>query len=271
LLAERAAFDQAAEALKRVADELASAGIQVDSVVRGGEVVDEILQQSREQAANLIVMRTHGRAGLGRAVLGSVTERVLAESRVPVLLLRPGGRRMNQVRMLLVPIDGSPGGALALDAAVGLVKATGATMKLLQITVPIRAALYAGDVYGGMTYFDPAWDEETLASARTYVDAMVKRLREAGIAADGEARQASNVAETIVTVAEEGAADLIVMSTQALTGPARALLGSVADAVVRSAHCPVLLVHRAEVGTDEQALPQAEPAKQADATTGPAQ
>jgi hypothetical protein len=37
------------------------------------------------------------------------------------------------------------------------------------------------------------------------------------------------------------------MSTQALTGPARALLGSVADAVVRAAHCPVLLLHRAEI------------------------
>jgi len=88
--------------------------------------------------------------------------------------------------------------------------------------------------------------------------------------AEDEARQAPNVAETIVAVAEEGAADLIVMSTQALTGAARALLGSVADAVVRSAHCPVLVVHRAELGTDEQAVPQAERTNQADATEGSA-
>ena len=45
-------------------------------------------------------------------------------------------------------------------------------------------------------------------------------------------------------MAEEATADLIVMSTQALTGPARALLGSVADAVVRTANCPVLLLRR---------------------------
>jgi hypothetical protein len=45
--------------------------------------------------------------------------------------------------------------------------------------------------------------------------------------------------------------DLIVMSTRALTGPARALLGSVADAVVRTSHCPVLLLHRADAVRQE--------------------
>jgi nucleotide-binding universal stress UspA family protein len=55
-----------------------------------------------------------------------------------------------------------------------------------------------------------------------------------------------DVADAIVTFAENASADVIVMSTRALTGPARALLGSVADAVVRTAHCPVLLLHRAE-------------------------
>ena len=52
-----------------------------------------------------------------------------------------------------------------------------------------------------------------------------------------------------VTDAEADAVDLIVMSTHAYTGPPRALLGSVADAVVRHSACPVLLVHRARPGT----------------------
>jgi nucleotide-binding universal stress UspA family protein len=124
------------------------------------------------------------------------------------------------------------------------VKTVGATMKLLQVAVPISTNVYAGDPYGGMGYIDPAWDEETLASARSYVESMVKRLSDNGVIVDGEARQAPDVANTIVAMADEVEADLIVMSTHALTGPARALLGSVADAVVRSAHCPVLLVHR---------------------------
>jgi nucleotide-binding universal stress UspA family protein len=262
-LAERTTFDEVATSLKQIADELASGGVRVESVVRRGEVVDEILLQCREQAADLIVMRTHGRVGLGRAVLGSVTQRVLAESGVPVLLLRPGGRRITHVRKLLVPIDGSPGGAVALGTAVGLVKASGATMKLLQVAVPIPTYVYAGDVYGGMGYIDPAWDEEMLANARSYVEAIVKRLRDTGVIVDGEARQAPDVAATIVAMADEVEADLIVMSTQALTGPARALLGSVADAVVRSAHCPVLLVHRDETARVAPLSAQIEPAQPA--------
>jgi nucleotide-binding universal stress UspA family protein len=86
-LSERIVFDKATDALTQVAHELSAGGIHVEVVVRRGEVVHELLQQSRIQAANLIVMRTHGRAGLERAVLGSTTQRVLSESGLPVLVL----------------------------------------------------------------------------------------------------------------------------------------------------------------------------------------
>jgi nucleotide-binding universal stress UspA family protein len=55
---------------------------------------------------------------------------------------------------------------------------------------------------------------------------------------------APDVPGSIVQLADEHATDLIVMSTHALTGIQRAVMGSVADAVVRSASCPVLLLHR---------------------------
>jgi nucleotide-binding universal stress UspA family protein len=254
-LSERAVFNEDSELLRRAADELSSGGIQVESAIRQGQVVDEILQQRRDQAADLIVMPTHGRAGLARAVLGSITERVLAESGVPLLLVGPGSRRVTHLRRLLVPIDGSPGAAIALGTAMGLVKTSGAAMSLLQVAVPIPAYVY------GTRYVDPDWNVEALASARSYVEAMAKRLQRAHILADGEARLAPHVAETIVETADQVEADLIVMSTHALRGPARALLGSVADAVVRSAHCPVLLVRRehgtpaADSTTETQATP----------------
>jgi nucleotide-binding universal stress UspA family protein len=77
---------RAAATVHRIAQELAGSGALVNAVVRTGNVADEILAQCRAQGADLIVMRTHGRAGLGRAVLGSVTEHVRAASEVPVLL-----------------------------------------------------------------------------------------------------------------------------------------------------------------------------------------
>jgi nucleotide-binding universal stress UspA family protein len=55
---------------------------------------------------------------------------------------------------------------------------------------------------------------------------------------------APDIAECIVQVADQQTSDLIMMSTHALTGLRRAVLGSVADAVVRTAACPVLLLRR---------------------------
>lgn len=54
----------------------------------GGRVADVIVREARKWKADLIVMGTHGRRGIGRVVLGSDAEAVLREARVPVLLLR---------------------------------------------------------------------------------------------------------------------------------------------------------------------------------------
>jgi nucleotide-binding universal stress UspA family protein len=231
--------------LTRVADELTSATLQVRTVVRDGDPADEILAEVRAQDADLIVMRTHGRSGLGRMVLGSVAQRLLTEAQVPVVLVRPGGRRLDRVRSVLVPVDGSPGGAIALGAALGLAQSTGAALRLLQVTVPIASYVYAGAAWHSGAYIDAAWDEEALAAATTYVNGLCARLTARLPAISGEAVIATSVADAIVDRAREQGCDLIVMSSHALTGVARAILGSVADAVVRKADCPVLVIHTA--------------------------
>jgi nucleotide-binding universal stress UspA family protein len=243
-----AAMAQEARAeLGRIVVELTgSVGRVHSAVVESSDVAGSILDSIDRLRIDLVIMRTHGRAGLNRAILGSVTQDVLASSAVPVMLVRPGGRRITQLRKLMVPIDGSPGGSLALGTAVELSRTTGASLKLLEVAVPAASWMYPGDGYGGMAYYDPVWDEEALAGARAYVDGVVARLRAADVEADGAARQERMVAESIVQAADAAESDLIVMSTRALTGPARAILGSTADAVVRGAHCPVLLIHRQE-------------------------
>jgi hypothetical protein len=77
------------------------------------------------------------------------------------------------------------------------------------------------------------------------VESLVRRLRADGLAIEGVA-PIGDVAPTLIMEAEQQAVDLIVMSTHALVGPKRSLLGSVADQVVRTAGCPVLLVRRSE-------------------------
>jgi nucleotide-binding universal stress UspA family protein len=254
---DHSATHEAGQRIERIARELASSGVDVHPVIREGDAAQEIVHLSRDVGADLIVMRTRGRSGLERAVFGSVAEEVLTKSGIPLVLMRPGGRHITSVRKLMVPVDGSPGGAVALRTAGEVAQATGASINVVQVVVPIPMHVYAAPYdYAGAASYDSAWDDDALASARVYLDAVAARLRGLGLSVDAESRMAPGVAEAIVEIAEQASADLIVMSTQALTGPARALLGSVADAVVRTSHCPVLLVHRAEARQESTNSPE---------------
>jgi nucleotide-binding universal stress UspA family protein len=223
--------------LKRVAAELSKDGTRVATIVqRGDSPAAEIAREVAAQGADLVVMATHGRGGLERALFGSVAEGVVAESPVPVLLVRPGGHRTTRLNTVLVPIDWSPGSALALGIAAPLARKTGAKIVLVQVVVP------ATIVYPGPALWaDPLWDEDVLVSAQRHVDDLAERLQKAGFTAESHTA-AGFVPETIVSTADQVDADLVVMSTHGLRGPARTMLGSIADEVVRAAHRPVLLV-----------------------------
>lgn len=145
---------------------------------------------------------------------------------------------------LLVPVDGSPGASIALGAATALARASGAQIELLEVVVPVPAPSYAalpGMTLGG--FIDPAWEAETLHSARAYVQHMARRLRDAGNQAEGHVAL-GDVSSQIALCADAVRADMIIMSTHAIRWPGDATLSSVADAVLRSGHRPVLLVRR---------------------------
>jgi nucleotide-binding universal stress UspA family protein len=260
---------EASAYLDRAARQPEVANVRVSTHVRSGDVPEAILAEIDERGVDLVVMATRGHSGLVRAVLGSVTSEVVSRSPVPVVLLREDGRRMTGVKTLLVPVDRSPGSLLALGVARELARATGAHLSLLEVVTPIPLWTYEA---GAGFYFphdiDPGWDAAALASAQWYVDDLTNRLREQGVSGIGLAKMSEvsgNVPQAIVETAEDVSADLIVMSTRAHTGPARAVLGSVADAVARSAQPPVLLLRYdsasalASAGQDAEADSPAQP------------
>jgi nucleotide-binding universal stress UspA family protein len=80
---------QSAEAhLADIANRLAKDGVTATGVIKVGIPVDEINRVVDEQHIDLIVMGTHGRTGLRHLMAGSVAERVVRSSRVPVLTIR---------------------------------------------------------------------------------------------------------------------------------------------------------------------------------------
>ena len=86
----------AATALGTRAETLAAAGVPTRVLVESGVAWEAILRVAREQQADMIVMGTHGRTGLNRLLLGSVTERVLRQAPCPVLTVGPGDARRNR-------------------------------------------------------------------------------------------------------------------------------------------------------------------------------
>lgn len=87
----RATFEYAKEYMVAKTRELQAEGLRVRWQVQAGPIAPSIVKAAAEDGAGLIVMSSHGRSGLKRWALGSVADRVLCTSAVPVLVIRPPG------------------------------------------------------------------------------------------------------------------------------------------------------------------------------------
>jgi nucleotide-binding universal stress UspA family protein len=171
-------------------------------------------------------------------------DRVLTHVRVPVLTVRAIEFRLERLQLLLVPFDGSTGAHVALGHAASLARAAGAALVLLRVVRPLP--LWIFDPNLGLNtgpLIDPRWDETRREHAEAYVRQVAGHLADTGLEVGADALL-GEVAPTIAEYAATESVDLIVMATHARRGPARALLGSTADEVVRTAPRPVLVVRR---------------------------
>lgn len=240
----------AQEYLNAVADELGRDELGASCSVRTGDVAGAILGEIRTEDADLVVLATHGRSGLTRAVLGSVTEDVITHSPVPVLTLRPGGKRISHLRTVLVAVDGTAGSATALQPAIDLARCTGARLVLLEVVEPLL--LWASPE---TAYVDDQWEQDAVKGAKAYIGSLVPRLRANGVEAAGRV-ETGPAGSTIRDVAREIDADMIIASTRAHQGMARTFLGSVTDQIVRRSKRPVLVVRRTPVVPVEETAAQ---------------
>ncbi len=227
--------------LSTLAAGLSEQGLSIEVAVPYGEAAESILLEIGLHKADLVVMCTHGRSGLGRWIYGSVAEQVLARSPAPVLLVRPSGETITlqpdaAQAALLVPLDGSPLAEAALPHAADLARTFGATILLLRTVEPSVLAYH---------YSLTALAEESLQEeqrrAKAYLEEVAKRLHENGVNAHTMV-PVGWPADVIVYRAAALGPQLIVMATHGRTGVARLLLGSVALEVVRRSPLPVLLI-----------------------------
>ncbi len=81
--------------ISRMAEEMKKAGLPARGVVKTGWAADTIIKYSEENGIDLIIMSTHGRSGIGRWFMGSVADKVVRHSKVPVLTVAPPGCRIS--------------------------------------------------------------------------------------------------------------------------------------------------------------------------------
>jgi nucleotide-binding universal stress UspA family protein len=229
--------EQAEDYLAAVAARLRAQQLRVQTRAVIGDPAAEIILAGH--AADLIVMATHGRSGLGRWVSGSVADRVLRGASVPVLLAPAGADKAGsaQLRRILVPLDGSELAEHALPLASRLARPAGAELILLRSTEwdPIVGGMYvSAQTVAELTR---RYDGE----ARAYLEAVSHRQALAGIPIHCAVRS-DPAADSIVAGAAATAADLIVMTTHGRGGVGRWVYGSVADRVLRRSSVPIVLV-----------------------------
>lgn len=220
--------------------------IQSRGVLATGHPAEEILRYVEDNDVDLILMATHGRTGIQRWTMGSIADKVLRASNVPVWLIRPGlpqdiVRDHLPTRKILVPLDGSELAASVLPHAEAVAKQSDAGLieiVLLSVCDPTLPA----------TYYAPAtpvnWDEQVKGWKRKdeqYLAKIEKQLRSSGLNVRSKVL-IGRPAETIVEYASENRVSLIVMSTHGRSGPGRWVFGSVAGKVLHEVTTPILLV-----------------------------
>src|SRR5438045_2196060 len=140
---------------------------------------------------------------------------------------------------ILVPLDGSPLAARALPFADHLARASGSRLVLVRAYLPNGDSLSVRVHHPEQSREERANIDRGLAQAELV--ATTDKLRRAGLTVDARFVEAAP-AEAILDVSAASGADLIVMSTHGHGGLGRWLYGSVADAVLRRATTPVLVV-----------------------------
>ena len=225
------------------------ADISVD--LHDGPVTDVLQGYARRNDIDLIVISTHGRSGLSRLSLGSVTDSLIRHTTIPVLVVRPSASYLNpQVagpfNRIVVPLDGSTLAEQILPRVLELAKLEEAEITLLTILVPHS--------HSQEKVVDPtvAWWEKDISLVQLYLSYVATRLRNRGLTVRTDIVIAENVASAIGDFASRERADLIAIATHGRGGLARMIRGSVADAMMHSARMS-MLVFKPDVTAAKQA------------------
>ena len=218
--------------LEELRERWARQGVDVSQAVIEDMADSGVAAAGRGMSADLIVVGSHGRTGLRRALLGSVAERTVRVADCSVLVAR-GGAAAGGYRRIVIGTDLSEASDRAVERALA-VAAPDAQLVVAHCWDPLATALDDTPAPDAMA----ARLRARIAAAG--LDTSRPHRGDRGITARVELIDAQP-AVGLVTLADVEGADLLVVGSHGRRGARRLLLGSVAEASVRHAHCSVLV------------------------------
>jgi nucleotide-binding universal stress UspA family protein len=220
-------------------------GIRLASIGRGepgwdvksesgvGSPATVIIEKADEWDADLIVVGSHGRTGLGKFFFGSVSQKVLSEARRPVRVARGRLEEPDTPVRLLIGVDGSKGAQAAVEAVAARNWPAGSQARIVNATyaAPQLTSQY---MVGPITQ----WILEEKDRVKNILDEDVGRLRAVGLKTEVVAQE-EDPKRLLIAEAESWGADCIFVGAQGMGRVERFLMGSVSSAVAARAHCSV--------------------------------
>lgn len=237
LVREQARLEETAHA---AAARLEERGLSVSVELRHGDPAHEILAAAEAWEADLILLGSRGRTGLERFLLGSVAQNVAKHARRPVLVARQPGAALRRV---LVALDGSAHSRQALELAARFPLPVEAGCVAVHVVRPY--APFPGLLPTDRPEFDAAVravNEQRHQEAEALTGEAVSLLTAQGKHARAEVRE-GDPAEQLLELAEADGIDLIIAGARGVSLIQGLLVGSVADRLLKSAPCSLLLVH----------------------------
>jgi nucleotide-binding universal stress UspA family protein len=210
-----------------------------------GRAYRKVSDFARELAAELIVLATRGQTGLARVVLGSTAERVVQFAPCPVLVARQRKQTEETERKelefaprnILVPTDFSQCAMAGLKYAALFAGAFDAKLLLFHALFPPNPVL----VDRMSAHLPVEADAARRMNAQLEMEALTQLHFLRGVPCATEIRTGYAIQEICAAI-EHANVDLVITSTHGETGLKHALIGSVAEHIVRYADCPVLVV-----------------------------
>ncbi len=231
-------------ARRHIAESMADQSVRWEPRICVGQPAEELQRIAREDQAAMVVTATHGRKGLKRLLLGSVTEKVMRSLNCPLLVIRGGATdaasppdRSLHFRRILVGCDFSPDADLAFQHALGLAQEFQSELHLVHV---IEMPTYT-ELLRPVLEHRRSSTAAIKAFIQDKIDALIPEDARHWCRASTALLEGQPYAQ-LLHYAEQAEVDLIVLGSRGHGVFDTMLIGSTTDRIIRNAGCTVLSV-----------------------------